>query len=79
VVDADGDERDVVFRRLEIIVPQGDRIQRVQVREGYGERLQVTYDRPHRPGERVTVNTYGFEGKRIEVQIEGVKVFNTRL
>lgn len=79
VVDADGDERDVVFRRLEIIVPQGDRIQRVQVREGYGDNLRVTYDRPHRPGERVTVNTYGFEGKRIEVQIEGVKVFNTRL
>jgi len=78
-VTAEGEERDVLFRRVQIIVPEGDSIQRVKVLEDYRGEMRTTYDRLHRPGERVTVNTHGFEGKRIEVQIEGETVYETRL
>jgi len=74
-----GEEKEVLFRRLEIIVPQGESIQRVKVLEGYRSDLRVTYDRLHSRGERVKVDTYGFEGKHLEVQIEGVTVFKSRL
>ncbi|MFW5868511.1 MAG: PASTA domain-containing protein, partial [Armatimonadota bacterium] len=47
--DDDEDARRMFFRRVEIIVPRGDALQRVVVREGYGEDLETTYDRLHRP------------------------------
>ncbi len=78
-VTPEGEERDVLFRSIKIVVPAGDPIQRVKVLEGYRGQMRTTYDRLHRPGEHVTVNTHGFEGKRIEVQIEGETVYETRL
>mgnify|MGYP001062621974 CR=1 FL=1 len=77
--DGDEDPRRMVFRRVDIIVPRGDALQRVQVREGYGDDLETTYDRLHRPGDRVKLDTYGRPGKRIEVTIEGERVFKTQL
>lgn len=69
----------VYFRTIEIIVPMGDPLQRVAIREGYGSDLTTTYDRLHRPGDRIKFDTYGREGKRIEVAIEGERVYQTQL
>lgn len=85
VVELAGDDDDgsaplqMVFRRVEIVVPQGDALQRVVVREGYGEELESTYDRLHRPGDRVKLDTYGRPGKQIRVLVEGDEVFKTTL
>ncbi len=69
----------VYFRTIEIIVPAGDPLQRVMIREGYGRQLQTTYDRLHRPGDKISFDTYGREGKRIEVAIEDERVYQTQL
>lgn len=84
VVEVVGDEEDaepqrMVFRRVEIIVPRGDALQRVVVREGHGDELETTYDRLHRPGDRVKLDTYGRPGMQIKVLIEGDEVFKTQL
>jgi len=55
-------------------VPRGDPLQRVKVLEGYEDPLMVTYDRLHRPGDHIKIETYGRPGKRIEVFIEGKRV-----
>ncbi|MFW6437628.1 MAG: PASTA domain-containing protein [Armatimonadota bacterium] len=76
----EGDEpRRLLFRRIEIVVPRGDALQRVEVREGYGDDLETAYDRLHRPGDRVKLDTYGRPGKQIRVSIEGEQVFKTEL
>lgn len=72
------DPRQIVFRRIEIIVPRGDALQRVVVLEGYGDNLETTYDRLHRPGDRITLDTYGRPGKNVEVLIEREQVFKTQ-
>lgn len=77
--DEDDSPRRVVFRRVEIVVPRGDALQRVIVREGYGGDLETTYDRLHRPGDRIKLDTYGRPGKQIRVVIEGEEVFKTVL
>ncbi|MGM0494348.1 MAG: PASTA domain-containing protein [Armatimonadota bacterium] len=77
--DEDGESRRMVFRQIEIIVPRGDALQRVRVREGYGDDLETTYDRLHRPGDRIKLDTYGRPGKHIHVSIEGEQVFKTQL
>jgi len=82
MVEADNDQGETVrmyFRTIEIIVPVGDPLQRVVIREGYGSQLQTTYDRLHRPGDKINFDTYGREGKRIEVSIEGERVYQTQL
>lgn len=84
VVEAPADEEGadplrMVFRRVEIVVPRGDALQRVVVREGYGDTLDVSYDRLHRPGDRIKLDTYGRPGKQIRVVIEGDEVFKTQL
>jgi len=75
----DGETQQMVFRKLEIIVPRGDALQRVVVREGYGDDLETTYDRLHRPGDCVKIDTHGRPGKQIKVLIEGDEVFKTQL
>jgi hypothetical protein len=75
----DEEPRRMVFRRIEIVVPRGDALQRVRVREGYGEDLETTYDRLHRPGDRIKLDTYGRPGKLVKVAIEGEQVFETQL
>lgn len=75
----DGEVKRALFRRVEIIVPQGEALQRVEVREGYGDDIDVTYDRLHRPGDRVRLDTWGRPGKQIRVLIEGEQVFKTQL
>lgn len=80
-VSADDDDEEpkrVVFRRVVIVVPRGDALQRVQVREGYGDDLETTYDRLHRPGDRIKLDTYGRPGKQVRVTIEGEEVFKTK-
>ena len=79
VEDADGEKQTVLFRELEIIVPEGERIQRVTVLAGYGDDMEAVYDRPHRPGDRVKVQLWGKKGKRVEVQIEGETIYKTQL
>ncbi len=76
----DGEESvRVYFRTISITVPRGDPLQRVRVLEGYGEPLEVTYDRLHRPGDHIEFETHGRSGKRIEVLIEGERVYKTQL
>lgn len=77
--DEDAEARRMVFRRIEVIVPRGDALQRVRVREGYGDDLETSYDRLHRPGDRIKLDTYGRPGKHIQVSIEGEQVFKTQL
>jgi len=77
--DEDGEPQRMVFRRVEVIVPRGDALQRVVVREGYDDDLETTYDRLRRPGDRVKLDTYGRPGKQIKVLIEGDEVFKTQL
>ncbi|GEM_PF-2866606 len=85
VVELPGEDDDgsapmrMLFRRLEVVVPEGDALQRVVVREGYGEDLEATYDRLHRPGDHIKLDTYGRPGKQIRVLIEGDEVFKTML
>ena len=79
VTDADGETQTVVFRELEITVPQGEPIQRVTVLMGSGDALEPIYDRPHRPGDRVKVEVQGLAGKRVEVRIENQTVYKTQL
>jgi hypothetical protein len=74
----DGESKRMVFRRLEIVVPAGDALQRVEVKEGYDE-LETTYSRLHRPGDEVRLDVRGRPGKRIAVIIEGERVFQTQL
>jgi hypothetical protein len=76
--DEEDEAQRIVFRRVEIIVPRGDALQRVEVREGYGDNLEKTYDRLHRPGDRIKLDTYGRPGKQIKVTIEGEQVFTTQ-
>ena len=81
-VPAEDDEQEpqrMLFRRIQIVVPRGDALQRVVVREGYGDDLETTYDRLHRPGDRVKLDTHGRPGKKITVSIEGEQVFKTQL
>ncbi len=75
----DGETVRVFFRRIRIVIPRGDPLQRVQVREGYGGNLTTTYDRLHRPGDHIDFDTSGRAGKQIEVSIEGERVFRTQL
>ncbi|MEA3403233.1 MAG: PASTA domain-containing protein [Armatimonadota bacterium] len=75
----DGDTVPVLFRRIEVVVPMGDPLQRVKILEGYRSPLDVGYDRLHRPGDRIEFDTYGRAGKRIEVWIEGERAYRTRL
>lgn len=75
----DGETVRIFFRTIEIVVPVGDPLQRVVIREGYGRSLTTTYDRLHRPGDRIKFDTYGRAGKRIEVLIEGERVYQTQL
>lgn len=74
----DGETARVLFRKVEIVVPAGDSLQRVEVKEGY-DSLETTYDRLHRPGDKITLNTHGMPGKKIRVIIEGEQVFETQL
>ena len=79
VIESEDDEsRQMLFRQLEIVVPMGDPLQRVEVKEGY-DALDTTYDRLHRPGDQITLNTEGRPGKQIEVIIEGERVYSTQL
>lgn len=75
----DGETAVAYFRTLKITVPAGDPLQRVRILEGYDEPLEVTYDRLHRPGDTIEFETWGREGKRIEVRIEGERVYRTQL
>jgi hypothetical protein len=77
--DEDEDPRVAVFRRIVIVVPRGDALQRVEVREGYGEGLETTYDRLHRPGDRIKLDTHGRPGKRVKILIDGDEVLSTKL
>ncbi len=69
----------VFFRTIAITVPQGDPLQRVKILEGYGDELSASYDRLHRPGDRIKFETYGRSGKRIEVLVEGERAYRTQL
>jgi hypothetical protein len=77
--DEDEDPRVAVFRRIVIVVPRGDALQRVEVLEGYGEDLETTYDRLHRPGDRIKLDTHGRPGKRVKILIDGDEVLTTKL
>ncbi len=79
VKDGDGEEQKVLFRLLEITVPQGQAIQRVTVMAGFGDDLTSVYDRPHRPGDRVPLELHGRQGKRFEVALDGEMVYKTQL
>lgn len=79
VVETDeGETERIFFRQLLIVVPAGDALQRVEVKEGYAD-LETTYDRLHRPGDEIKINTHGAAGKQITVSIEGEQVFKTQL
>jgi hypothetical protein len=74
----DGESQSMLFRRIQIVVPVGDALQRVEVKEGYDD-LETTYDRLHRPGDEIKLDTYGRPGRQIKVLIEGAQVFETKL
>jgi len=77
---AEGEESvRVFFRTISITVPRGDPLQRVKILEGYGDRLEVTYDRLHRAGDHIEFDTHGRSGKQIQVLIEGERVYTTQL
>jgi len=75
----DGEEQQMLFRTIEVVIPQGEAIQRVRVAQGQGEELESAYDRPHRPGDRVSLDVHGVPGTRIEVRIEDDVVYKTQL
>ncbi|MGC9316959.1 MAG: PASTA domain-containing protein [Armatimonadota bacterium] len=75
----DGEDVRVLFRRIDVVVPAGDPLQRVKILEGYGGALDVGYDRLHRPGDRIEFDIHGRPGKRIEVWVEGERVYRTQL
>ncbi len=79
VAGEDDSPEHVLFRRVEIVVPRGEALQRVVVREGYGDDLETTYDRLHRPGDRIKLDTHGRPGKQVTVTIEGDVVYRTKL
>ncbi len=79
VKDHDGEEHKILFRLLEITVPQGQAIQRVTVMSGNGDNLTTVYDRPHRPGDQIPLEVHGRQGKRFEVALEGETVYRTQL
>lgn len=79
-VDVDDDEDlRVFFRRIEVVVPHGEPLQRVQILEGHAEPLDISYDRLHRPGERIKFDTWGRSGKRLVVRIEDETVYRTQI
>ncbi len=79
VKDHDGEEQKILFRLLEITVPQGQAIQRVTVMAGHGDKLTSVYDRPHRPGDRIPLELHGRQGKRFEVALDRETVYRTQL
>lgn len=79
VTDNSGETQTILFRELEIIVADGPSLQRVTVLQERGGAMEAVYDRPHRPGEKVTVPVQGRSGTRLEVQIEGKTVYKTQL
>lgn len=79
VKDHNDEEQKILFRLLEITVPQGPAIQRVTVMAGHGDELTTVYDRPHRPGDRIPLELHGRQGKRFEVALDGETVYRTQL
>jgi len=68
------------FRRVRIVVPRGEPLQRVQVivEDGDGGEDAV-YDRVHKPGDEVTVKVSGRGGWRVRVLVLEKEILNETL
>jgi serine/threonine-protein kinase len=70
---------DWVFQKLNLVVPAGPSLQRVQVvLETNGEN-QVLYDEMNRPGDKVSLDIRGKRGAKVKVYLEEKRIFTQNL
>ena len=77
LVDSTG--REVLFRRIRVIVPAGDPFQEVEVSLHDRRGAETIYDRIHRPGDEIPIDIRAGPGTRVKVRIDRKLVFEKRL